>query len=144
MKWVKVIITAISTMFLGMWGGQSQKGARRYGISGLAVAMDWKRGWPMILLIPVLVMGYGEKSWIMGVFQSEVLVRIAYAMLLSIPFYFYGLLRGAVASVLLIAAFQIHAGSLGYVPWFGDFLVEDIVRYLTLGILIAFNMFFHD
>lgn len=126
-----------------MFGGQKEKGARRFGISGFAVAMDWKRGWPLLFLIPTLVMGYGENSILMKWIGIEFLVRAAYAFLLSIPFIFYGLWRWVIASGALIIAFQIHAGSLGHTDWFGDFLVEDAVRYSVLGLLIGFNLFFY-
>ena len=148
MKWLKAIITVFGTAFLGMAGGQSKiggKGTRRFGISGLALAMDGlgKRSWPLILLVPVLIMGYGDKSILMGWIGSEFLVRVAYGALLSLPFLFYGLKRWMVACIALVIAFQIIAGSVGYVSWFGDILIEDIVRYGVLGILIAFNLFFY-
>lgn len=145
MKWVKAIFTALATLFLGMYGGQKDKNARRYGISTLGAVIGWKRGLPLLLLIPVLVLGYGPNSWIGGfVGGNEVLIRLLYGFLLSLPFYFYGLRRGLVASVSLVLVFQVHAGSLGHIAWFGDFLIEDIVRYLTLGILMAFNLFFYS
>lgn len=143
MKWIKAIITFLFTMIAGMFGGQKEKGARRFGIAGFSVAMNWKRGWPLLFLIPVLISGYGEKSILMKFIQIELLVRVAYALLLSLPFYFYGLWRGVIASIALIVAFQIHGGSLGHAEWFGDFLVEDMIRYGVLGILIAFNLFFY-
>lgn len=143
MKWFKAIITFLSVTFLGMFGGQKEKGARRFGIAGFSVAMDWRRGWPLLLLIPTLVMGYGEKSWLMQTIHIEAVVRIAYALLLSIPFIFYGLWRWVTAAILLSTAFLIHAGSFGHINWFGDILIEDIIRYGTLGGLIAFNLFFY-
>ena len=141
MKILKAIFTTLATMIAGMYGGQKNKGVRRFGIAGLAVAMDFKRGWPMLFLIPVLIMGYGEKSILMGWIGNEILVRVAYAILLGLPFMFYGFKRGFVAVGALVIAFQVQAGSLGYISWFGDILVEDICRYGTLGVLIAFNLF---
>ena len=35
--------------------------------------------------------------------------------------------------------FAVRAGSLGHIPWFGDLLIEDIIRYGVLAILIIFN-----
>lgn len=142
MKWLKAVITVITGTILGMYGGQKEKGARRFGIAGFSVAMDWKRGWPMLFLIPTLIMGYGEDSWLMDKIGNDTLVRLVYAFLLSLPFYFYSMKRGLWAWVLLAIAFQIRAGSLGYWEPFGDFLVEDLIRYGTLMILIAFNLFF--
>ena len=146
MKWLKSIIVAIGTMILGMFGGQKEKGARRFGIFGLALTVDGfqKRSWPLVLLIPVLVSGYGHNSWLMNLIGIEFLVRMAYAFLLSLPFLFYGWKRWIVSCVLLVGVFQIHAGSLGHIAWFGDLLIEDMFRYGILGILIAFNLFFHE
>lgn len=143
MKWLKAILTALATMVAGMYGGQKEKGVRRFGIPGLAIAMDWKRGLPLLLLIPVLAMGYGETSWLMGLIGNELFVRLAYSQLLALPFVFYGVRRWLISAILLGIVFQIHAGSLGNIPWIGDILVEDIIRYLTLGILISFNLFFY-
>lgn len=139
---LKAIITFWAVTLAGMFGGQKQKGVRRFGIAGLAVVMDWKRGWPFLFLIPVLVMGYGENSWLMGYISIEWAVRMAYAFLLSIPFIFFGPKRWGFAFLALLIAFQIEAGSAGYVSWFGDILIEDFIRYGTLGALMAFNMFF--
>lgn len=141
MKWIKTIFTTLAVMIMGMFGGQKEKGVRRFGIPSLAVVLDWKRGWPFLLLIPVLIMGYGENSILMKWIGVEFLVRIIYAALLSIPFMFFGLWRGLIAMIMLSAAFLIHAGSIGYVFWFGDILVEDMIRYGVLGALISFNLF---
>ena len=140
---IKAIITFLGTMFLGMYGGQRQKSARRFGIAGLSVAMDWKRGWPMIFLIPILIAGYGENSILMQHIGNETLVRLTYAFLLAIPFALYGLLRVISAFILLGIAFQVRSGSLGHLDWFGDILIEDMFRYGTLGSLIAFNLFWY-
>ena len=94
----------------------------------------------LLLIIP-LCMGYGENSWLMNVLHIEFLVRFVYALFLSIPFAFFGFRRWVVAAIALITAFQIHAGSLGHISWFGDILIEDILRYGTLGVLISFNIF---
>ena len=149
MKFLKWILTTLGTMILGMSGGQSKlggKATRRFGIpvfafmGALKDGFDWK-DCSFLLLIPLLATGYGESSFLMGLVGSEWLVRILYGSLLSLPFFFYGWRRGAFAGVLLGIAFSIHAGSLGSVSWFGDFLLEDMIRYGTLGLLIAFNLF---
>lgn len=144
MRWIKSIVVALGTMFLGMFGGQKNKGARRFGISGLSIPLGGfkRRAWPLVLLIPVLVIGYGENSWLYKVFGSDTLVRVGYASMLSFVFLFYGFRRFVVAWVLLVGAFQVRAGSLGHIGWFGDILIEDTVRYGVLGVLIAFNLFF--
>ena len=142
-KW---IATIFSITIAGMYGGQKNKGTRRFGIPGIAFitalfsGLKW-RSLAFLLLIPILVMGYGENSILMGFLGVEWLVRLVYALLLSLPFFLFSWRRGLIASVLLIGAFQIHAGSLGHISWFGDLLIEDIVRYSVLGSLIAFNIF---
>lgn len=143
MKWLKSLFTTIGVMLLGMFGGQREKGARRFGIFGLVLTIDSfnKRTWPLILIVPILALGYGENSFLYEKLGSDWLVRFVYAFLLSLPFLFYGLRRWMCAWPLLVISFQIHAGSLGHLSWFGDILIEDILRYSTLGVLISFNLF---
>ena len=145
---LKQLLVAIWSIFAGMYGGQKNKSVRRIGIPGFATlsaltdGFDWK-DLSFLLLIPLLSMGYGVDSFLTQIFGSDSLVRLVYALLLSLPFYFHGIKRGAVASVSLAVAFQIRAGSLGSVGGF-DILIEDIARYSVLGLLIAFNMFKKD
>lgn len=145
-KWIKVIFTTIGIMIAGMFGGQKNKGVRRFGIPGIAILsvftnkFEWKH-LAFLLFIPVLVMGYGENSVLMSWLHSDILVRIVYGMLVSIPFVFFGLRRWLVAFISLPIAFSISAGSMGQIGGF-DILAEDMIRYGTLGILIAFNIFF--
>jgi hypothetical protein len=70
---------------------------------------------------------------------NEIAVRAVYAALLSLPFYFSGWRRGLFATVALVAAFQVMAGSLGKIGPF-DILIEDLVRYGVLGGLVVFNI----
>lgn len=143
--------STIGITILGMMGGQGKlggKGTRRFGIPGIAIiaglitnGVSWK-DFVFILFIPVLIMGYGSNSWLLSVFKADWIVRLVYAMLLSIPFLFYNFKRFIFAAVCLIAAFQVRAGSIGNIGWFGDILVEDIVRYSTLGVLVAYNIIF--
>lgn len=149
MKFLKWIGTIFGTMFLGMAGGQGKTGGkapRRFGIPGTAFlgslgdGFQW-RDLAFLLLIPVLIMGYGTNSALMGWLGAEWLVRAVYALLLSVPFFFFGWRRGAFAAVLLAIAFHVRAGSLGSIGWFGDILIEDMIRWGTLGVLIAFNLF---
>ena len=97
MKFIKWIITIIGTMFLGMFGGQKEKGARRYGISGLAVIMGKFKPKHLVflLLIPILSMGYGENSWLMEVLKSDFLVRIAFGACLYLYLSGFMGLKGA-------------------------------------------------
>ena len=132
---------------LYMLGGQVEKGIRRYGVPGLSMLLTWLHSWKsakkgeklkvlaFILLIPILCMGYGVKSWIYRVTGGkDGLTRLIYAFCLSVPFAFWGL-KYFICLPLLIGAFQIRAGkitSLGKV----DILIEDICRGMALGISV--------
>lgn len=147
MRWLKRIGYVIASTFLGMAGGQGKiggKGTRRFGIPGLALTASLKnfslKNLSFLLLIPVLVMGYGQNSWLYQLTGSDTLTRLIYASLLSIPFLFWGLKRWIISFIFLGGAFQIHAGSLGHIGTF-DFLVEDLLRYATLSLLISFAIF---
>jgi hypothetical protein len=146
MKKIKAFITFLGTMFLGMFGGQKNKGARRFGIPGLAVLMSWLSGefkckyLSFLLLIPILIMGYGENSFLMKILGNDTLVRLVYGAILSLPFLFFGIFRWLIALISLVIAFIIRAGSLGQI-WGMDILIEDIIRYGVLGLNIAFNIF---
>jgi len=151
MKILKSVWIALFTMIFGMSGGQGKiggKAPRRFGIGIFSFitaifhdGFDWK-DCTFLLLIPFLIMGYGENSFLMGWLGSEWLVRVVYGLLLSLPFFFFGWRRGAFAGILLAIAFSVHLGSFGNIAGFGDLLGEDAVRYGILGILIAFNIFF--
>lgn len=140
--WIKAIFTGIGILFCGMFGGQKEKNVRRYGIPSIAVLSGWEtwrwRTFAYFLFIPTLCMGYGENSWLMGIIGNDTIVRITYAILLSAPFFVFGLIRATIANVALIMAFLIRGGSAGNV--FGmDILIEDVFRYGTLGILVVLN-----
>lgn len=149
MKVIKAIIAWFLMVFCGMAGGQGKLGGkapRRFGLPALAIGTGLSFGWrwqylAFLLLVPVLVMGYGVDSQL-GAFVGHIewLIRLIYAMLLSIPFFFFGWRRGLFATILLVIAFQIHAGTIGHVSWFGAILLEDIIRYGTLASLILFNI----
>jgi len=145
MNIIKAIFSWLSMTLAGMYGGQKNKAVRRFALPGLAIFTGWSFGWSwkylaFLLFIPVLILGYGEHSKLYFIlFESDTIVRIVYAILLSLPFFVFGWLRWIIACALLVLAFQVHAGSLGNVSWFGDFLKEDIVRYGTLSALIIFN-----
>lgn len=132
-------------MFLGMFGGQKEKGARRYGIPGLALLMSAGKKFRLkhltfLLLIPILSMGYGKNSFLMSLLHNDTLTRIVFGACLSLPFLAFGARRWLYALVGLSVAFSVRAGSLGRIGVF-DILIEDMVRYGVLGILIAFNIF---
>lgn len=148
---IKAIVAWVSMTFLGMSGGQGKlpggKNERRIGLPlvalGTAISFNgfkWQ-DLALLLLIPILCMGYGVDSQLGAVLgHCEWLIRFVYAFLLSLPFLFYGKLKWFISSVLLVIAFQIHAGSLGFISWFGDVLKEDIVRYGTLSAVILGNI----
>jgi len=145
---IKTLVLLIGTTILGMVGGQKEKGARRYGIPGLALiaglvteGVQW-RDFIFLMLLPVLSMGYGEKSWLVSLVHYDWLVRLVYAGLLSLPFWFFSWKRGLISLGLLVGVFQIHAGGYHIAVWNFDILYEDIARYSALSGLIAYNIFF--
>lgn len=145
MKTFKLIMAFVGMVISGMFGGQKNKSARRFGLPLIALGISQEDGFQwrdltMLLLIPVLAMGYGENSVLMGWLGVDWAVRLVYAVLLSLPFLVYGIKRWGFAVASLIVAFQVHAGSLGHVEWFGDFLMEDIIRYGVLAALVLFNI----
>lgn len=148
MNIIKAIFAVITGVLAGMYGGQKNKAVRRFGIPviatgfALSIRFRWKY-LAFLLFIPVLIMGYGVDSDLGAlVGYNEVLIRLLYAVLLSTPFYFFSWRRGLVASVFLIIAFSIRAGSLWHNNWMGDWLIEDICRYSTLMVLVVINVLF--
>jgi len=142
MKILKAIFTFFSVTLAGMFGGQKEKGARRFGIPSIAALTGWESwGWKVLfylLLIPVLCMGYGHNSIFMKLLNNDTLVRMVYGATLGLPFFGFGVRRGAIACAVLLVAFLVRAGSAGQV-WGMDILIEDIVRYGALAILIILN-----
>ena len=136
----------VSTI-LGMAGGQGKvagKAPRRFGLPILSVTANLKnfslKNLSFLLLLPILSLGYGENSWLFQLTNSDTLTRLIYGSLLSMPFLFWGIKRWVVSLILLVGAFQIHAGSLGH--FFGmDVLVEDLLRYGVLSLLLSFAIF---
>lgn len=150
MKFLKWVGSIFSIVVSGMYGGQKKKSVRRYGIPFISSltgiikdGFDW-RDLTFLLWIPLLSMGYGENSMLMGLLGDDWIVRIVYGILLSIPFFFFGWKKGFLSAILLAGAFSIKAGSLGHLSWFGDLLIEDIIRYSVLGGLLIFNLFWRD
>ena len=149
MNALKAILAWFGGVFFGMAGGQGKiggKSLRRFGIpilaTGYALSVQWRWKYLVFLLyIPLLSMGYGVDSQIGALCgHIEWLIRLVYAMLLSLPLLIFWFWRWVVSTILLIIAFQIQAGSLGNVGWFGDFLIEDIVRYGVLMLVIVLNV----
>ena len=151
MKALKAIIAFISGTILGMMGGQGKiggKSTRRFGLPAVIQGYCFSIGWSwkylaFLFFIPILSMGYGVDSQIGALCgHVEWLIRLVYAILLSIPFAIFGLLRWVSSAILLAIAFQVQAGSIGQLAWFGDVLIEDIIRYGTLMALVIFNVAF--
>ncbi len=146
LKKIFAVFSWLGMTILGMMGGQGKiggKSTRRFALptlaTGFAVGWDGFRWTDLayLLFIPVLSMGYGENSIIATIgLHIEWLIRVVYALLLSIPFAFSGLTRWIISAIMLVIAFSIHAGTLGNTSWFGDFLVEDMIRYGTLASLV--------
>ena len=134
------IIVAIAITALGMIGGQCKKWTRRYIMPSLASAYTvLKRkkarykGLFLLSLIGFLSMGYGEGSWLRNKLGgSDVLTRIVYGALLSIPFWIVGKWW---AGLILPGTFLVRAGSFKVGKY--DWLWEDFIRYGSLGILVV-------
>lgn len=149
---MKSLIAFVLAVFSGMQGGQGRiggKSLRRFGFPVISLGYGASMGWQwkylaFLLFCPVLIMGYGVDSQLGAFcFHIEWLIRFVYAILLGIPFVVFGLWRWTIATSLLILAFQIHAGSAGNIGWFGDFLIEDAIRYSILFGLVIFNVRFN-
>jgi len=133
------ILTIILMVILGLAGGQNfTKGARRFGLPGAGLVLSFKDGFQwqdltIILFVPCLILGYGPNSFLFGITENETLTRIFYAGILSL---FNGFKRWLISVVVLVGAFQVRAGSLGEIGWFGDILIEDLFRFVSLSVLI--------
>ena len=140
-KLIKKIIQIITITFLGMYGGQKNKGARRFGIPFFSILIKFKelkfKSLAFLLLIPILCLGYGENSFLMQILGDDTLVRLVYGFILSLPFLFFGIKKWLLSAILLPIAFSVRAGSLGNIGNF-DILIEDILRYGTLGFVIIY------
>jgi len=141
-KIIKNIILFPVIVIQGMLGGQGPKWVRRFLLPFTAIIGSFQEwGWKSLaylLLIPLLCMGYGEKSIFMQVFHNDTIVRIVYGLCLGLPFFIFHWFRGVICCLLLAFAFSVRAGSLGQV--FGmDILIEDLIRYGVLGALIIIN-----
>lgn len=137
-------------MFLGMWGGQGFLAARRFIMPVVAAVVGviwhlinhqalWWTPLPLLGLMGILTIGYGEHSWIHEVFPVDWKDRLIYGFLCSIPLILTAVfcehwIVAGLCMPCLIAAFEVRAGKLGRIGSF-DILWEDIVRYLTIGIL---------
>ena len=139
MTWL--ILIGLAIVALGMYGGQRLKGTRRFGIPFLSFfssifvgGFRWKN-LSILLFIPVLVLGYGQNSWLYERLGNDTLVRLVYSLMLAVPFIFDGIGRLVISAVCLVAVFQVHAGSLFSISGF-DFLIEDFLRYGMLAVLI--------
>lgn len=135
------ITTVVLITACGMWGGQQNKWVRRYllpfVVLGYTVAKNEKKKWKALYyltLIGVLSMGYGEHSKLRKLFNgNDALTRIAYGILVSLPFVFFGKWW---AIFILPIAFSIRAGGF-QITKTKDFLWEDFIRYTTVGMLVV-------
>ncbi len=139
-------LTIITTYMLG---GQIGSAWRKYGggatilalVIWRAVANDggvWWTNLPLLLICPVLFIGYGDNSKLMKWLKNEDSVRFAEAALLWIPtatcagfgLWWIAMLNLAV----LLAAFHLKAG--GFKILGKDFLYEDLARSTAIAITI--------
>lgn len=150
-----IYVLPIPIMLLWLIGGQVAKGARRFGVPGITMIVGlWtalgdkskkpREKWgvlALVLLIPVLCLGYGVDSVFTKIFKKEWIVRLIYAIVLSIPVGVYAVIAQETWKMLfvvpaLVGAFQIRAGKLFSIGKF-DVLIEDIARSLTLGVSLV-------
>ena len=135
------IIIILGITALGMIGGQCKKWTRRYVLPSLAAtytALKEKKKKAKALiylcLIGILSMGYGENSWLRKLCRgSDKATRIVYGLLVSIPFLFFGKWW---ACIVLPVAWSIRAGGF-QLPNGKDWLWEDFIRYMSVGILVV-------
>ena len=143
-------LTFIVIVVLYMAGGQTgfHKIMRRLGVplsAYISTIKDKKtatRNSILLLLYPILSMGYGKNSKIMSIFKLEWLVRLVYSTLVFIPFLIVRALDGQFLSIntllgyiLLIIAYQLRLGGFKITDKV-DFLYEDLAR----GSAIAINV----
>ena len=144
---IKNFFSLLTIMFLGMFGGQKKKGARRFGIPFFSILIKFKelkfKSLAFLLLIPILCLGYGKNSFLMQILRDDTLVRLVYGFILSLPFLFFGIKKWLLSAILLPIAFSVRAGSLGSIGNF-DILIEDIIRYGTLGFIIIYHIVRRD
>lgn len=150
MNIIKAILAFFGMVITAMAGGQGKwiggKAQRRFVAPSIATvfAFSIKLRWKylaFLLWIPIFSIGYGVDSQLGALcFHIEWLIRLVYAILIAIPFAVMGILRLVIASILLVIAFQVQAGSIGFIPGFGDILIEDVVRYGTWALLVIVNV----
>ena len=134
------ILTVVGITFFGMLGGQGFKLSRRYLLPTLASLYAATKKKEKIkssfylMLIGILSMGYGENSKLRKLFDgNDTLTRIAYGILVSLPFLFFGKWYACIA---LPIAWSIKAGAFPITKT-KDFLWEDFIRYSTIGVLVV-------
>lgn len=123
-----------SIVVLGMLGGQFFKAQRRYGVPLVAIGAKKEKGWKALIfgwLGFALSIGYGENSTLRRICVSDWMTRIVYGLILSFPFLFFGLWY---APLVLPVAYSVRAG--GWKIGSIDFLIEDFIRFSTIGVLV--------
>lgn len=134
---INTTIILIVTVF-GCIGGQNIKAIRRYGITLMAIAIGIRRKKKFLSLVLtwiglILSSGYGEDSLLVKIFKKDWIVRIVYGTLLAIPFLFFHIYS---ALILLPVAFSFRSSRhFNFLKM--DWLLEDIIRYSTLGYAIC-------
>ena len=133
MEWLIIPVVVI----LGMMGGQFLKPLRRYGIPIAAILASIKRRekrkyW-LISLMVVLSMGYGVDSKLGKLLGGrDWLVRWVYGLLVggvvALAGFVYGIILMPIA-FLFRCNFSFKIGKY-------DFIMEDFIRYSTLGFCI--------
>lgn len=142
---IYLIIPIITILYMA--GGQWEKSLRRMGVPVSSfifyllrqIESDKKKerwkAFGFLLLIPFLMMGYGENSWLRKHMKKEWAIRLVYAVFLSLPFLLW-FPKYLICLPLLIGAYQVRAGKITTIGSF-DILIEDICRGMALGISIV-------
>jgi len=146
MSFSDVVIASLITLFY-LFGGQIEKGVRRYGVPNLliiyAMLSDKKTKWTAKLkylvlwaLMGILSMGYGESSFIRKLLGgSDRLTRLVYSLMIAGIFTIINVTFWWYYIIVLASCFQVYAGSLFSFKIGSrqvDILIEDIFRALAI------------
>lgn len=142
-----MVLFGLSVVVFWMLGGQFGSAWRKYGIMSALIALViwrslhgevWWNKLPLLLICPVLFVGYGEHSWLMRLLakistplRDDDEVRLAQALLLGLPLVITSPLPGILGTALLTIAFMVHAGGIRIGS--KDFLWEDVFRSSALA-----------
>jgi len=149
MNILKSILAFLGMLLGGMAGGQGKLGGkapRRFfaPLVALGFGASIKFRWKYLVFLSWIVifsMGYGVDSDIFRICMSnETLTRIVYAVLVATPFFVFGWFKALLSMAAIVIAFQVRAGSIGNIGWFGDLLIEDMARYGVWAICVIVNV----